>query len=293
MEDIPKQNYRDLETSLNEIRGSKTEFFTRQLVTRKSGVSKSKVMVFLTDLCDRNILSAHIVIRCPYCDQHHGRFAQKSHVPNVHLTCFCGDEFDPQGRETWEVVYRIEEDGADFFPDLKTGLKQLMSSTDNLSPHFFHSSLKEIREIEDARERGRMFDYFVGLLFNQLESVDVYIGQSVPIGEIDVFVACLDAPNWLHRLVGEATLIENKWTKNPVQTREISVFHDKVQSAPVDCKLSYFVSMTGFTESGEMSAKQLIRAKDEPKVVGLEGEDVEKMVSDGTPKPLMRNRVMR
>jgi hypothetical protein len=293
VEDIPNQNYRDLETSLSEIRGLKTEYFTRRLLARKSGVDEAKVLVFLTDLCDREILRAKIEVRCPHCDQEHGKYGEKSEIPQSQIPCFCGNEFDPQRREAWNTVYTIEEEETDFFPNLKMGLKQLTESADDLSSDFFTRKFEQIENIEDNRKRGRTFDFFIGLLFNQLESVDVFVGKSVPIGEIDVFVTCLDSPQWLHRLVGDATLIENKWVKDPIQPRQISVFHDKVGSAPINCKLSYFISMSGYTSSGEMSAKQLIRTKQQPKIVGLERPDVIEMKDAGTPRPVLRDRVMR
>ena len=146
--------------------------------------------------------------------------------------------------------------------------------------------------MENSSERGRAFDYFIGLLFNQLSGVEVLIGKEVATGEVDVFVACLEAPDWLHRLVGGATLIENKWQDKATQTREISVFHDKVKMATVTCKICYFISMNGFTSNRNMGAEQLIQSKVDPKMVGLVQEDIERMVTDGTPAYVLQDNVM-
>jgi len=146
--------------------------------------------------------------------------------------------------------------------------------------------------VENSSKRGRAFDYFIGLLFNQLPGVKVLIGKEVATGEIDVFVTCLEASEWLYRLVGEATLIENKWQDDATQTREISVFHDKVKMATVTCKVCYFISMNGFTSSRNMGAEQLMQSKRDPKMVGLVRDDVEQMAADGTAAEVLRNNIL-
>lgn len=117
-------------------------------------------------------------------------------------------------------------------------------------------------------------------------------GKEVATGEIDVFVTCLEAKEWLHRLVGDVTLIENKWQDGATQTREISVFHDKVEMATVTYKVCYFISMNGFTSTRNMGAEQLIQSKRDPKMVGLVRDDVEQMVADGTPADVLRDNVL-
>lgn len=111
-------------------------------------------------------------------------------------------------------------------------------------------------------------------------------------GEVDVFATCLDVPDWLNRLVGEATLLENKWRGEPTSTEAISVFHDKASWATASCKVCYFVSMGGFTSERKISAEQLIRSKTDPKMVGWTREDVKQMVSEGSPEKVMREDVM-
>mgnify|MGYP006278529669 FL=1 len=118
------------------------------------------------------------------------------------------------------------------------------------------------------------------------------IGREIATGEVDVFVACLDAPNWLYRLVGDATLIENKWRKSPTGTDDISVFHDKVVMATASCKVCYFVSISGFTSERNMGAKQLIQSKTDPKMVGWDRRDIEKVIQEGSPERLLRSHMM-
>ena len=161
-----------------------------------------------------------------------------------------------------------------------------------MSSEYFRTKFEELEAIGDSATRGRYFDYFVGLLFNQLSNVDVVIGREMATGEIDVFVACLDAPDWLHRLVGDATLLENKWREKPTGTDDISVFHDKVSMATASCKVCYFVSIGGFTSERNIGAAQLIQSKSDPKMVGWEREDVEEMIREGSPEPLLRSHVM-
>ncbi|MFC7238916.1 hypothetical protein ACFQS4_11885 [Saliphagus sp. GCM10025317] len=161
-----------------------------------------------------------------------------------------------------------------------------------MNPKYFETKFSELESLDNSATRGRYFDYFVGLLFNQLPGVDVVIGREVATGEVDVFVTCLDAPEWLHRLVGDATLLENKWRGDATGTNDISVFHDKVGMATVSCKVCYFISMGGFTSSRNIGAEQLIQSKRDPKMVGLTREDVEQMVEEGSPESLLRGHVM-
>lgn len=178
------------------------------------------------------------------------------------------------------------------FSDLRLEFETFIESSSDLSPEYFATKFSELEELNDKAERGRYFDYFVGLLFNQLPGVQVWIGREVSTGEVDVFVTCLDAPNWLHRLVGEATLVENKWRENPTGTDDISVFHDKVSMATASCKVCYFISMAGFTSSRNIGAEQLIQSKTDPKMVGLDRENVEQMIEEGSPESLLRENVL-
>lgn len=107
-----------------------------------------------------------------------------------------------------------------------------------------------------------------------------------------MFVTCLYAPDWLNRLVGEATLVENKWRGEPTGPKDISVFHDKAKMATASCKVCYFISMSGFTSKRKIGAAQLIQSKENPKMVGWTQEDIENMVQDGTPAKVMRNHLM-
>lgn len=167
-----------------------------------------------------------------------------------------------------------------------------IDSSKTLGEEYFEQKFSELEAIDNPAKRGRYFDYFVGLLFNQLTGVKVYVGKEVSTGEVDVFVTCLDAPDWLYRLVGEATLLENKWREKPTSTDAISVFHDKASWATLSCKVCYFVSMNGFTSKRKTSAEQLIRSKTNPKMVGWTRDDILQMVREGSPEQLLRMDVM-
>jgi hypothetical protein len=182
--------------------------------------------------------------------------------------------------------------GHRFFSDLKLEFDTFIESSKNLRPEYFEEKFSELESIDDPAKRGRYFDYFVGLLFNQLPEVNVYVGREVSTGEVDVFVTCLDVPDWLNRLVGDATLLENKWREEPTSTEAISVFHDKTSWATASCKVCYFISMGGFTSERNIGAKQLMQLKTDPKMVGWTREDVKQMVSKGSPEKLMRGDVM-
>lgn len=290
MEDIPNKSFRDLKTSLSEIQARQGRF-TRSTLNRRSGVEETYVHIFLTDLCSEGILQAKIKIHCPNCDQDHGTFLSRSSIPTEREHCFCGATFNPSEKTNWTVVYEFQEE-IDFFRTPRREFETFIDSAKELDSKYFLTKLEELEELENNSKRGQAFDYFIGLLFNQLPGVEVLIGKEVATGEIDVFVECLDSPEWLHRLVGDATLIENKWLNEPVQTREISVFHDKVKIATVTCKICYFISMNGFTSKRNMGAEQLIQSKYDPKMVGLVREDVARMAVEGTPAVILRDHVL-
>lgn len=113
MEDIPNRNFRDLETSLSEIQAERDQF-TRATLVRRSGIDESQVLLFLTELCNEQALAAKLRVRCPHCSQDHGLFDSRSDVHEEREVCFCGEEFDPQEKTNWTVIYEFEED-IDFF----------------------------------------------------------------------------------------------------------------------------------------------------------------------------------
>lgn len=161
-----------------------------------------------------------------------------------------------------------------------------------MDPEYFESKFEDLTELDDAQERGRAFDYFIGLLFNQISGVDVMVGDEASSGEIDVFVSCLHAPEWLYRLVGSGTYIENKWRRNPTQTGDIDKFHAKVARATANCHLCYFISMAGYTSERRLGAEPLIHASDEPKMVGFHKHHVKQMVTDGTPANVLQEHTL-
>lgn len=120
MEDIPNKNFRDLETSLSEIKAEKSEF-TQSGLTRRSGVEESQVLLYLTNLCEENALIAKIRVHCPKCDQEHGTYSTKGEVPEEMEYCFCGKKFLPAERTNWTVVYEFGDD-IDFFLSRKASL---------------------------------------------------------------------------------------------------------------------------------------------------------------------------
>lgn len=161
-----------------------------------------------------------------------------------------------------------------------------------MSTGYFQNKYEKLTDMDNAQKRGRAFDYFIGLLFKQLPNVEVYIGKKSPSGEIDVYITCLDSPEWLTRLWGNSTAIENKWVNNRVETSDISTFHRKTKKFAAQCKICYFVSMSGFTSGDNLSAREEIQTASNPALVGIGRNEVEKIIGDGTPEQLIRERMM-
>lgn len=113
VEDIPNKNFRDLKISLSELQTEQNRF-TRSGLAKRSGVDESQVLVFLSELCDEGVVAAKLKVRCPNCHQEHGTYASRSAVPSEPIHCFCGEEFNPNEKTNWSVVYEFVED-VDFF----------------------------------------------------------------------------------------------------------------------------------------------------------------------------------
>lgn len=183
--------------------------------------------------------------------------------------------------------------GRRFFPETIQELERFIDRAKDLPSNYFTEKFQELQDIPSPQRRGRLFNYFVGLLFQQLPGVDVLVGKSVATGEIDVFIACLDSPEWLVRLVGSVTAVENKWEDEPIQPREIETFHSKTRYIPVECKLCYFVSMSGFTSQRDIGGQQSILEKSNPSIIAWEEGDLRRAIMDGTPENVMRKRLMK
>lgn len=250
-----------------------------------------------SELTEEDILQAKIEVRCPHCDTHHGTYERQGAVPQEQKHCFvCDNEFVLDRRSNWEVIYEIADASADFFPAEDWHLRRYLDSESNLSPSFFRDELNRLRDLdEQPQERGRQFDYFIGLLFHQLEGAEVRVKGETKTGEVDVYVSCRMAPDWLARLVGHGTLLENKWQQAPVQKGEVDNFHSKAQDLGVPCYHAYFVSMSGFStgQGAQTGAVATLRNCEDPRIVDLTQEDVEDMVDQGSPAEKLRERELK
>ncbi|WP_380679923.1 hypothetical protein [Salinigranum sp. GCM10025319] len=129
----------------------------------------------------------------------------------------------------------------------------------------------------DEQERGRIFDYFIALLFAQIEDVECVAKRDMQRGEVDVLADFTDASQRLHRLTGNFVPIENKWENSATKQREIHIHHRKAEwiSLQSSCLVSCFVSMAGFTSDAE----QEITHCQNPKMIALVHEDIDYLVN--------------
>jgi len=294
LERIPKDKSQALLTYLSRADSGDKSHIRRRSAARESDLDEATVQTILSELTSEGILVAELQVRCPYCNTHHGTYKRKSDVPQDRKRCFnCGNEFEVNASRNWEVVYGVADDPEDFFRGANLRLSYYVEEARNLPTEFFRSELEHFREMESPQQRGRDFDYFMGLLFQQLNGVEVRVKEEGTTGEVDVHMVCLDSPEWLHRLVGSHTLIENKWEKDAIQKDEVINFYGKASAIP-SCEMAYFVSMSGFSRRGgrEVGALSLLKNYSEPSIVDFWAEDVEEMVAEGTPEPLMRDRMM-
>lgn len=281
----------DLRTFLSELKTSDVKQTRVALAVRETEADIATVQTVFSELTHNGVLQAKVEVRCPNCDTHHGDYSRRSNIPSERKICFvCEDGFDMGNQSNWEVVYEIADESADFFPKDDRRLQRYLKSEKDISSEFFRKELTRLEDMDsNPQKRGREFDYFMGLLFYQLEGVDVRIQDRTRTGEIDVYVSCHEAPDWLMHRVGKGTIIENKWQQNPVEKSEISKFHAKAEDIPFPCYIAYFVSMSGFS-GGEMGALSKLKSYDNPRLVEFCKDDVEEMAAEGTPENKLRER---
>lgn len=229
LEDIPKAHLEDLRTFLSELKTSDVNHTRVTTAATETEADIATVQTVFSELSNDDILQAKVEIRCPYCDTHHGTYERQSAVPNEQQHCFvCDSNFAMNNTSYWEVIYAIADDSADFFPADDWHLQRYLESEKDLSPGFFQGELTRLQKMDDQpQKRGRQFDYFIGLLFHQLEGTTVSVKGSTKTGEVDVYVSCRGAPEWLFRLVGHGTVLENKWQQNPVEKVRLETFTAK------------------------------------------------------------------
>ena len=192
------------------------------------------------------------------------------------------------------MIYEIAEDAGDFFRSTSRRLSYYADDARELPASFFQSELEWFKNRNDPQQRGRDFDILMGLLFQQLDGVKVRLKGSTDTGEVDVYLDCLEAPNRICRLMGSHTIVENKWQKNSVQTKEISGFREKTTDIGA-CKAAYFISMSGFSRGTgkDIGALAQLRQYENPRMIDLWQDDVEDMIRRGNPEETLRSRMMK
>lgn len=289
------ENWQALKTYLTKKQSSGVRTIRLPDLIAATGMSEGRALAAVSTLCDEGFLQAKLQVRCPKCDTHEGTYITKSELPNETITCFvCGYDYSIDAESGLEVVYDIQGSvNEDFFRDLKVRLMTFVDSASNLPPSYFQQEFERLYRMEgltDESERGRMFDYFIGLLFIQIEGVTVTVKESVPRGEVDVFVDCINAPEWLHRVVGNVVLVENKWEATPIGQSDIRNFHDKAEDIcqRTMSNLGYFISMSGYTTQ----AKRELEERNAPNIVPFDRDDTKEMVEEGSAESKIRENVV-
>ena len=284
-----------MKTYLSRAHSGDRRYVTRRAAADESGLDEATVQVVLSELTESGILEAKLQVRCPKCNTQHGIHAKKSAVPDFEEVCFnCGQEYNPGARRNWEVIYDVVNNPHDFFQNEVERIRWFLEGERDLPSEFFCEELERFRDMENPQKRGRDFDYLMGLFFQQLPGVEIRIKEQGNTGEVDVHMVCLSAEDWLVRAVGSTTLIENKWESNAIQKKEVGDFYLKAQEIP-DCKRAYFASMSGFSRGQRKDTGALanLRNYENPQIVDLWKDDIESMFEDGTPKPLLKQRLMK
>ena len=292
MENIPKKHCEQLETYLNKEKGKGTKYIRPTVAARDAEIPERHALAILSHLTNDGALEAKLKVRCPSCGASHGGiYDTRSAVPEKTQECMCGESFDQSNESNWFVVYEIVGETSDFFLNVGERLRLFSESALNLSPSSFREQFIELRDMESKKIRGQKFDYFVALLFAQLDGSTVlprYTGGSS--GEIDVYINFAKSEDWLVRSLGVASLVENKWSSSKTSQSDVNAFESKVSEASKrqNTKIAFLLSMSGFTSD----ALESLDKDNTPRIVPLRQSDLEDMIDSGTAKPVIEKYAM-
>jgi hypothetical protein len=250
-------------------------------------LSAATAQTILSQLAAEGAIDAILEVRCPSCTVGHGTYERRSEVPDESKTCFnCGTKFSLSAESNWGVIYEISSDPEEFFPEDGIDLSIFTESGKHLSPNELRVLFEDVEDTDNNSRRGQRFDYFMGIIFHQLEGSQVVVSNQGTKGEVDVHVILVDAPDRLYRLMGPQTLLENKWEQGTIETSDVSVYQSKLNEVPA-CRRGYFISINGFSTGRGDGALSQIKQADDPPIHPFTRSDVERMVEDGGPEDLL------
>lgn len=280
---------KELETYLNRSQQNGQKYVRHDIAAREVDIPERHVLSAFSLLCDEDILQAKLKVRCPGCSASHGGvFERQSDVPEEQKRCFCGEDFQMHNRSNWEVVYELPQSDIDFFLKFDDSLKTFSDEAYDVSREYISNKFNRLVEMDRPAYRGQLFDHFIAILFLQIDGV-----HAIPRyphsekGEIDVLMNLSNAPDWMFRSLGLASLVENKWEKTAAAQPDYNAFESKVTEidSKHEVRKALFISMSGFKSSLDNN----LGSGPSPIIIGLSKEHVEEMVSDGTAENVVRS----
>jgi len=279
---------KDLETYLNSARENGTNYVRHDLAAREADIPKRHALTAFSLLCDEEVLKAKVKVRCPNCASSHGGvFSRQSDVPEETRRCMCGEEFEMVFEGNWEVVYELPGDDIDFFLKPDESLKIFSEEAYDVSQKYVRDKFASLESMDDKSYRGQLFDHFIGILFLQIDGIHAITRYPhSKRGEIDVLIDLSSAPDDLFRMIGHASLVENKWQKYKSEISDYNAFESKVAeiNRRHEVKVVFFISMAGYKSSFD----GVLDDDTTPRIIGWTREHVERMVEAGTAEPVLR-----
>lgn len=126
--------------------------------------------------------------------------------------------------------------------------------------------------IDTPQRRGQIFDYYVGLLFAQIDGATVAMKENPVSGEVDVLANCVEASSQIRSLIGQHTIVENKWEATRTSLSETRTFHSKCADfiRGAVCHMAFLVSMKGLSKD----ARDWLDHHSTPCIKVIEREDI-------------------
>lgn len=257
IEEVPEKDQRRLESSLNNLVKKNASTATVRDLSNQAGIDQKYTVTMLEALEDEGKVQSMVELSCPNCERIYSTYSTNS-LPEGCVRCdLCGNRFSSDEKRNWRLTFELRSDHYDFFSEFSQAVRYYCTKSANLPKSGLISFYEELKSVEDPSRRGIEFDYYVGILFHQIEGVSVVVKEQTDTGELDVIVQGHNPPAWFVDFFGLSTMVENKWEKDPVSPSYVHQFcgQSELHGDNSLCNQIVFISMSGFTDKAMKAAE--------------------------------------
>ncbi|MEZ3144646.1 hypothetical protein [Halobaculum sp. MBLA0143] len=281
IEGVPEKDRKRLESSLNELVKKNASTATVRDLSSEAGIDEEYTVAVLEALEDEGEVQSMVELSCPNCDCIYSTHSTQS-LPEGHVRCdLCGNQFDSAEKRNWRLTFELRSNHYDFFSDFSETVRYYCMESASIPEPGLISLYEDLKSVESPSKRGIELDYYVGIIFSQIEGVNVVVKEQTETGELDVIVKGYNPPGWFADFFGLSTMVENKWEKSPISPGYVHQFCGQSETYITDsiCNRILFISINGFTDKAMNAAE----GRSIP-VFTVEQAGFERVVKSGDPR---------